>query len=90
MTEYLESPKDRILQEDLDNIAESNIPFEEMKNSCVLITGATGLIGVSLVRAFLCINRKKDTEIKILALVRNRDKAQKIYGDLLAGMKEKY
>lgn len=86
MTEYLESPKDRILQEDLDNIAESNIPFEEMKNSCVLITGATGLIGVSLVRAFLCINRKKDTEIKILALVRNRDKAQKIYGDLLNRM----
>lgn len=83
MEVILECFKDLILQEDLDIIADSNIPFEEMKNSCVFITGATGLIGVSLVRALLFVNRKRNTGIKVLALVRNKDKAKSIYGALL-------
>lgn len=71
-----------IVQEDLEYIANSNMDFSQLKNSTILITGATGLIGVSLVRTFLCINRLKKTNIKILALVRNLEKAKKIYGEL--------
>ena len=80
---YLESPDDRILQEDLEVIADSRLPFEKLKNASVLVTGATGLVGVSLVRALLCINRKRHLNIQILAMIRNREKAEKIYGDLL-------
>ena len=69
-----ESADDSILQEDLDRISESDIPLEELKGKTVLVTGATGLIGC---------NRRKETGIKILALVRNQEKAEKLFGDLL-------
>ncbi len=81
--EQIECPNDRFLQEDLESIASSDIPIEEMKNSTVLITGASGLIGAQLVRALACCNRLKNINIKILAMVRNKNKAKLIYGDLL-------
>lgn len=78
-----EAENDAILQEDLDYIANSDIPFDELRNSNVLVTGATGLIGVSLVRALLCANRVKNLNLHVFALIRNRDKAEKIYNKLL-------
>ena len=44
---------DSILKEDLQYIANEDLPYKELKGSTVLVTGATGLIGVSLVRALL-------------------------------------
>ena len=83
MTEKVECSEDKILQEDLDFIAESNIPFEKLNNSSILITGGTGLVGISIIRALLCVNRKKNMHIRIFALVRNEEKAKKLYGNLL-------
>lgn len=77
-----ECKNDLTLQEDLDIIAESDLPLEELKNSSLLITGATGLIGSQLVRAVAACNRHKNTGIKILALVRSREKAERIFGEL--------
>ena len=52
MNDYIcEAGNDETLQEDLDYIASSEIPVEALRDSKVLVTGATGLIGVSLVRA---------------------------------------
>lgn len=63
-----------ILQEDLQYIIDYNLPYEQLKGHTVLVTGATGLIGVSLVRALLAIGN-----INIIALVRNKEKAKHIY-----------
>ncbi|MBP7348157.1 MAG: NAD-dependent epimerase/dehydratase family protein [Butyrivibrio sp.] len=81
--QILESPADKYLQEDLENIADSTIPVEELKGSSILVTGATGLVGSQMVRSLACINRKKRTDIRILALVRSSEKAREIFGDLL-------
>lgn len=62
-----------IIKEDLEYIAAYDLPYERLKGHTVLVTGATGLIGVSLVRALLAIG-----DIKILALVRNIEKAESI------------
>lgn len=70
-------------QEDLELIMESDISFEKYQGSTVFITGATGLIGSSLVRCFLCGNRKKHLDIHIVAAVRDENKASKLFGDLL-------
>ncbi len=45
------------------------------KNSTVLVTGATGLIGYQIVLALLLANEKLNTDIKVIALVRNKLKA---------------
>lgn len=66
------------LEEDLQYIADYNLPYKQLKGKTVLVTGATGLIGTLLVRALLAIG-----DIKVIALVRNSEKAKKIYGDLI-------
>ena len=82
MTELLESPRDPVLQEDLEAIAASPLPFEALAGACVLVTGATGLVGISLVRALLCVNRRRKLRMRIMALVRNPEKAGALYGHL--------
>lgn len=84
MNDYIcEAGNDETLQEDLDYIASSEIPVEALRDSKVLVTGATGLIGVSLVRALLCVNRVRNLNLQVLALIRNKEKAEKIYKELL-------
>ena len=68
-----------VLQEDLKYISNYDLPYEQMKGKSVLVTGATGLIGVSIVRALLTIGN-----IRVIALVRNLEKAQTIYGNLVS------
>lgn len=45
------------------------------KNSTIMITGATGLIGEQIIKSLLLANEENDTNIKVLALVRNKKKA---------------
>lgn len=71
---------DRYLQEDLDCIAESTLPFEELYHHTVMVTGATGLVGSQTVMALLNMNKKKNADIHVIALVRDAKKAEAIYG----------
>ena len=72
---------DRFLQEDLDYIADSDLPFEELYHSNVLVTGATGLVGSQIVKALLNMNRLKSAGIRVLALVRDEEKAKRVFED---------
>ena len=66
-----------ILQEDLEKIAGADfIPWDAMKNATVLVTGATGLIGYTLVSGLLYANQEKHLNLSVLALVRNKEKAE--------------
>jgi nucleoside-diphosphate-sugar epimerase len=71
---------DNVLVEDFQYVAESGLPLDEFKNTTVLITGATGLIGSLLVRFLSYANREYDLNIKIIAVVRNAAKAKEIFG----------
>ncbi|WP_130838059.1 NAD-dependent epimerase/dehydratase family protein [Lachnoclostridium sp. Marseille-P6806] len=83
MRNILESPNDPWLQEDLERLAASDLPLQELEGRAVLVTGATGLIGSQTVRALAAVNRLRRMNIRILALVRNIRKAEQIFGDLL-------
>lgn len=73
--------KDKFLLEDLEIVVNSNLPLENLDNSSVFITGATGLVGVNLIRALIAINNKGKRNIRIIALIRNMEKVKQIFGD---------
>lgn len=68
-----------ILQEDFKYIIKNNKKLYSLKNSEILVTGATGLVGSLLVKFFLYLNKYENLNITIYALVRNKQKAEKIY-----------
>ncbi|MDD6340455.1 MAG: NAD-dependent epimerase/dehydratase family protein [Butyrivibrio sp.] len=83
MNNIIESSNDSIMQQDLEEIAKDNLPIEKIAGKTVLVTGASGLIGSQIVKALACINRLNNTNIRILAFVRNEEKAKKVFADLL-------
>lgn len=74
--------KDHVLEEDLLYIANSALPYDQLYHSTVLVTGATGLVGSMAVKALLMMNREKHAGIRVLALVRNQQKAEAMYADM--------
>ena len=49
----------------------------------ILVTGATGLIGKSLIKEILTDNKQTDNPAKVFALCRSYEKAEKAFGHLL-------
>ena len=76
----LEAHNDSVLQKDLEWIADKE---ENLHDCTILVTGATGLIGSQIVKALLCKNRLKNTNIKVIALARSEEKVQKVFKDVL-------
>lgn len=68
---------------DLTEIAASSTSWDKLKNSTVLVTGAGGFIGFYLCASLLLRNDLYKDNIKVIALVRNEEKARSKYGDLL-------
>ncbi len=69
-----------VFMEDLKNISCSGqIPWEQFHGSTIFVTGATGLIGQTLVNGLLYRNQFHDSNISILALVRDMEKAEALF-----------
>lgn len=76
--------KNCFLKDDIEHIIESGvIAWNLFENSTVLITGATGLIGSLLCRTMLAANDIRNLNIHIYGLIRNKDKAEMIFGEVL-------
>lgn len=72
--------ENKVFKEDLDYIINTQfIDWDKLNNKTVFVTGSTGLIGYSFVCALLYRNLLKHSGIKIIALVRNVDKARAMY-----------
>ena len=69
-----------IFMEDLREISGADLPWELLKNKRVLVTGGTGLIGMTVIRALIFASREKDLGIRITAVVRSPEKAERIFG----------
>ena len=78
----LEAKKDNILQEDLEIIAGSDVDWNLLDGSTILVTGATGLIGSQIIKALACRNRISKSNIKIVACARNVEKAKVVFADI--------
>lgn len=73
--------RDPILEEDLIFIKDHILSDKAFFNRTILITGATGLIGSLATKSILYANRKLNTNIKVLACVRNIVKAKNIFSE---------
>lgn len=63
----------RILREDIENILKENLSWDKFKNTKVLITGASGMLGSYMMEVLIEL-KKRGYEIDIYALVRNPQK----------------
>lgn len=71
---------DRFMREDMELAAASPaVEWEKLAGSTVLVTGATGLIGRQVVLALLCANRVRALSLRVIAVVRNVEKAKKLF-----------
>lgn len=71
------------LYKNILEIAEYPVDWKNFKNKTVLLTGAGGFIGFYLTLAFLLRNDLYGDNIKVLALVRSKNRAEQKYGELL-------
>jgi len=66
----------------LDRVTEDkSVNWEALKGSSILITGGTGLVGSVIVRILLYANKTSDADIRITLIVRDSNKAKRIYGE---------
>lgn len=79
----LECKDDTVMQEDVEELVTEFTLSEELRNSTVLVTGATGLLGGQIVKTLSAFNRLKNLKIHIIAYVRNEEKARKMYEHLI-------
>ena len=70
----------RIMQEDVERASAAEfIDWEKLRGRTVLVTGATGLIGGQVVMTLLNASAEKDLGMKVIAAVRNKEKAEKLF-----------
>jgi len=67
--------KGLLSEDNLQIISDPAIPWENLRNSTVLITGATGLVGGALIRTLQTLNEKYSFNVRILAVTRNSPKS---------------
>jgi len=69
--------RNKIIDEDLQNIANEPLEWTKLEGKTVLISGASGFIPSYIVETILYLNEIRfDKKVRILALVRNPDKAK--------------
>ena len=69
-----------IQKEDILSVVNlSQIEWEKFRGKKIAVTGATGLIGKSLIYTLLEADKKYDLGCQILAFVRNKEKAAKVF-----------
>ncbi len=67
-----------LLEDTKHIVSDKNIPWEKMRDSRILVTGATGNIGSAIVRALRRADFDLNLNIKVLALGRDLTRAKKI------------
>lgn len=72
--------EDCIIMGDLENIYRRDIPWNRLKSSTVLVTGAYGMLASYVVYLLLYLNRYHDMGIHIIAVVRSEEKFEKRFG----------
>jgi len=71
-----------IVEEDLKRITSVALPWERFSGKTVLITGASGFVPAYMLETLLYLNDMSNAGIRIIAMVRNREKAMRRFSHL--------
>jgi UDP-glucuronate decarboxylase len=66
-----------IVEQDLAEILDRDLPWNDLERATVLVSGAYGFIPAYLVETLLYLNERRGAQLRVLALVRNREKAER-------------
>ena len=69
----------RLMRDLMDFTGESFL--EGLRSRRILVTGATGLIGSSVIKALVQASKTKELDIRITAVIRDQTKADRIFKD---------
>lgn len=70
-----------IVKADIEKIAKAKLSWHKLENKTVLVTGATGFIGSFIIHSLMKKNECDCLNVKVIALVRNAQKARQAYGE---------
>lgn len=73
----------RIIGEDVINIIEGGLSLRKFYGKTVLISGANGYVPAYFVHTFVALNKYYGAGIRILALCRNRERAEKRFAEYI-------
>ncbi len=70
-------------QRDINIILSNPVEWEKFRNTTILITGATGRLGMYLVEALNKADIDWNLNLRIIALARSREKLERVFGESL-------
>lgn len=73
-----------VIIEDLQRMSEVHLPWREFDGKTVLVTGATGMLASYVTGLLLYLHEHAGINITVIALCRNRQKAEQYFGSYLA------
>ena len=74
----------KIINDDISEIISQDLPWETLRDKTVLVTGASGMIPSYVVYTLLGLNDSMQLNINVIALVRNKEKAERILAGILS------
>jgi len=69
--------------EDLENVINEPLPWDELSGKNIVIAGGSGLIGSFLIDCLMYKNKRHSADISVYALCRNKERAEKRFGDYI-------
>ena len=75
--------KNEIIDNDVLDIINRDIPFDKLYGKTILISGANGYVPAYFVYTFLMLNDYKNANITVLALCRNEERAKTRFSEYL-------
>ena len=65
-----------LFQQDLETVSGLDLPWDKLEDSSIMISGATGMIGSTLIHVLMKKNHEEDLNCRICALGRNEAKGR--------------
>lgn len=79
----IHNARNPVIEEDLRCIVALDLPWSEFSGKTIFVAGAAGFLPAYMVETLCFLNETAGTSCSVIALVRNRDKAEVRFGHLL-------